>query len=336
MTPEEIRDEIIRLGREYVAEDPRRRVPMLAKAVQQPPGDAIAMPKTPETGPEIDEFAYGGMPSPPVQGTPGMPEFSAPGPNPYATIVLPGTFAGGPDVANEATVLGGGRVRGLPPSFSITDDPTVPIRDPSGQPARYAYPTWRETLTDIANAMQPGGGAAMALKGVAGAAHAGDAILGAGPTLRKGKKRGAITDIDLREMPLDEALEVVKTDPHLRKVNPKSDYVGGTGRRARPEDAAEDSRQVRRRCGGRRTRCGLVHTGAGRHQGACRARPCAPEPAVARAGPDERPGESQTPISALPSTCTTPTSSGQPSQIARTGQIARTYNQTRDISRRTP
>ena len=71
-------DEIIRAGRQYLADDPRRRVPMLAQAAQQPAGDAIAAPKAPEAGPELDEFAYSGFPSPPAPGTPGMPAFLAP------------------------------------------------------------------------------------------------------------------------------------------------------------------------------------------------------------------------------------------------------------------
>ena len=139
----DITDEIIRLGREYVAEDPRRRVPMLAKAVQQPPGDAIAMPKTPETGPEIDEFAYLGMPSPPAPGTPGMPAFSPPDPRSvYAPVPL-ARLASRPGEAMETRV---------PEGFTLWDEGW---RDPQGRPARSISPSLSEMLTDLGRNLRP-------------------------------------------------------------------------------------------------------------------------------------------------------------------------------------
>ena len=132
-------DEIIRAGRQYLADDPRRRVPMLAQAAQQPAGDAIAAPKAPEAGPELDEFAYLGMPSPPAPGTPGMPAFSR------QPIPMPG-------------MLSAQTAPSMPEGYSYGDDGIV--RDPEGRPAEFRSPSRREIAKDVGTAAFP-----MAYKG---------------------------------------------------------------------------------------------------------------------------------------------------------------------------
>ena len=112
----------------------------------------------------------------------GMPEFSEAPKRPYAKIQLPGIFEGGADVdMQNHKVLGGGRVKGLPPGFSVGDDGI--IRDPLGDPAEIVQPPRGQILSDIANAMMPGGPAGAAIKAVAGGAHGGSTALGVGPQL---------------------------------------------------------------------------------------------------------------------------------------------------------
>lgn len=78
MTEQEITDELARMAERYKMDEDRRRVRM----VEQPQnaGNARAIPETPQSGPDLDEYAYAGSSSPPVQGTPGMPAFSPPSP----------------------------------------------------------------------------------------------------------------------------------------------------------------------------------------------------------------------------------------------------------------
>ena len=126
----DILDELLRMTQEYKRDDGRRRVP-IASLIQQPAGNAVALPKPAESGPEINEFAYLGTPSPPVEGTPGMPAMTRP------PIKMPGLLD--PQTAP-----------GLPPGYSYWDDGSV--KDPDGNPARFEAPARSQIAKDLGTA----------------------------------------------------------------------------------------------------------------------------------------------------------------------------------------
>jgi hypothetical protein len=86
MTDEERLSEILRMTERYKMDEDRRRVRMVNQP--QAAGNAQAIPETPWSAPDLDEYAYTGSPSPPVHGEgTGMPSFSprpAPAPTPGA------------------------------------------------------------------------------------------------------------------------------------------------------------------------------------------------------------------------------------------------------------
>lgn len=86
MTNEERLAEILRMTERYKADEERRRVRMVD--LPQNAGNAAAIPETPWSSPDLDEYAYLGSPSPPVRGEgAGIPGFSprpAPAPTPGA------------------------------------------------------------------------------------------------------------------------------------------------------------------------------------------------------------------------------------------------------------
>jgi len=79
MTPREVTDELERMAERYKMEEDRRRVRMVAQP--QNAGNTQAIPETPQSGPDLDEYAYVGAPSPPVQGAESMvPSMGLPAP----------------------------------------------------------------------------------------------------------------------------------------------------------------------------------------------------------------------------------------------------------------
>jgi len=55
MDPREVTDELTRLAERYKLEEDRRRVRMIAQP--QGAGNAQAIPETPQSGPDLDEYA---------------------------------------------------------------------------------------------------------------------------------------------------------------------------------------------------------------------------------------------------------------------------------------
>ena len=60
MTPREVTDELERMAERYKMEEARRRVRMVAEP--QNAGNAQAIPETPQSGPDLNEYAYVGRP----------------------------------------------------------------------------------------------------------------------------------------------------------------------------------------------------------------------------------------------------------------------------------
>jgi hypothetical protein len=137
MTPREVTDELTRMAERYKMEEGRRRVRM---ATEQKAGNAQAIPETPQSGPDLDEYAYVGSPSPPVQGQPGMPALSGPAHGPYPPVSLPRIL--NPDQQVQH-----------PEGYTQWDSGW---RDPSGVPARYISPSAREMAQDAGEAAFPG------------------------------------------------------------------------------------------------------------------------------------------------------------------------------------
>lgn len=180
--------------------------------------------------------------------------------------------------------------------------------------------------------------AGLAMTGGIAGTGAGGVPIGAGPIRGGGKgggKRGAITDINLREMPLDEALKVVESDPHLRKVNAKSDYVGAPEGVRGPKtlQAIRDNFDADVKAGAPGADWYIRAQGGIKEMAGpdpVRQSLLAREKALtsAQANPDANLGFALDMHNAY--------ELGEPLAIARTGQTARTYNTTRDVSRQSP
>jgi hypothetical protein len=121
MTPEEEQEytaEMLRMVERYKAGEAGRRVPMLeaAQLQGQPAGNAQAIPTTTFGGPDLDEYAYLGTPSPPVQGQPGMP---AMGPAPAPPTPGVGDYARQAwDMAKEYAPKVGAKIRQLDQTYN--------------------------------------------------------------------------------------------------------------------------------------------------------------------------------------------------------------------------
>lgn len=386
MTEREITDELMRMAEQYKAEEDRRRVRMVAQP--QAGGNAQAIPETPQSGPDLDEYAYVGAPSQPVQGEPGMPQMGLPQGTPAPTSNVfqrlaqnyqPPTVAstGGTSpflppatreffMGNDRSIMepdlltsqrGGYSESDVKPNMTVKDgqvvfrDTGLPVpvtQRPGGLPLTINADTGKFEFAmprayDLIGASMPSTKGAVIAKSLGMTPMElapGEVSLGAGAVKgthggKGGGKRGAITDINLREMPLDEALKVVENDPHLRKVNPKSDYVGAPEGVRGPKtlQAIRDNFDAD------------VKAGAPGADWYVRAQ----EGIKEMAGPDPVRQSLLAREKALTSAQANPDANlgfaldmhnayelGDPLAIARTGQTARTYNQTRDISRSHP
>src|SRR3954465_4404534 len=134
MDEQEITAELMRMAEQYKAEEGRRRVRMAAQP--QDAGSAQAIAETPQSGPDLNEYAYVGAPTPPVtpqeqQFRPRLARDEVQGP--YPPLRRPGIqdARAGPQV---------------PAGYTYGDDQIT--RDPNGIPAVAQYPSPSQTAWD--------------------------------------------------------------------------------------------------------------------------------------------------------------------------------------------
>jgi hypothetical protein len=143
MTPQEITDELARLAQRYKMDEDRRRVRMVA-APEQKAGNAQAVPEMPQSGPDLDEYAYVGSPSPPVtrQEQQFRPMLATEhGQGPYPPLRAPGLLD--PRTATP-----------VPAGYTYGDDGIT--RDPNGVPAMVQSPSRQDIARDVSTAASPG------------------------------------------------------------------------------------------------------------------------------------------------------------------------------------
>lgn len=158
MTDEERLAEILRMTERYRADEDRRRVRM----VEQPQnaGNAAAIPETPWSSPDLDEYAYTGSPSLPVtsQEAQFRPKLSTEqGQGPYPPLQA------GPWLDARTAPQ-------VPAGYTYGDDQVT--RDPNNIPAMVQYPSPAAIAWDALTGLTPGIGSAV-VGGVKGAGTAG-------------------------------------------------------------------------------------------------------------------------------------------------------------------
>jgi hypothetical protein len=159
MTEQEITDELTRMAERYKMDEARRRIRM----VEQPQnaGNAQAIPETPASGPDLDEYAYAGSPSPPVTSYEAQfrPKLSTEqGQGPYPPLQA------GPWLDARTAPL-------VPRGYTYGDDQIT--RDPNGVPATVQYPSRKDLAWEALSGVVPTVGSAAAIGGAKAAGNVG-------------------------------------------------------------------------------------------------------------------------------------------------------------------
>jgi hypothetical protein len=204
---------MLRMAERYKAGAAGRRVPG-AEAAQlpgQPAGNAYASPTAPEGGPDLDEYAYLGTPSPPVthQESQYRPQLATEyGQGPFPPLPAPGPLD--PRTATP-----------VPRGYTYGDDQIT--RDPNGAPAWEQKPPNKDVAWDALTAVNPSIGGSLRMgvtKGAGAAAHYGQMAMDLADEYVP-KVGSKIRELDQRFNPLNSVLpRSLPPEPPKQKQGP--------------------------------------------------------------------------------------------------------------------